>query len=174
MRSLTNREKVFTAIMGLWLVVAWMPAFAGNPPAYAPPYTPNIQRVHELGPAPGGQTCEFCNAAGIDGGNMMFEVGVRYVVDVIDSSGSPVTFAENQIAVFATPPGITKAPGSYQWTAQAIPSCDAGCIASPTFDAGTGTWGYISCVAEAATTTAPAGPYLCIAPEQHANESWPQ
>ena len=111
--------------------------------------------VHEVGPNPGAQQCVLCGAAP-DGGALTLTPGARYVFDVIDSNGSPVTWATGQYAVFATQPGTTKAPGSYQLVA-ALPQCDAGTCLAPTV---------VTCVAQAASTSAPAGPYLCVAPEQ--------
>ena len=111
--------------------------------------------VHEVGPNPGAQHCVICGAAP-DGGTLTLTPGARYVFDVIDENGSPVTWATGQYAVFATAPGTTKSPGSYQIVA-ALPQCDAGTCLAPTT---------VTCVAQAASTSAPVGPYLCAAPEQ--------
>jgi hypothetical protein len=152
---------------GFTPTVATSPA-AGSPgtgptaPSYSEPVNSNGAAlfatsspgyVHELGPAPGAQTCVLCGAV-TDGGTIPVVTGTRYVVDVIDSNGSAVTFAEGQAAVFATAPGVTKAPGSYQWTATAQTAPDAGTLN-----------GRLTCVAQTATTSAPTGPWLCVAVE---------
>lgn len=112
--------------------------------------------IHESGYTPFSNGCQqvLCSTVG-DGGTLTTTVGARYQTSVVDPNGSPVQVAMGMQCGAFGPSG----------RGQMMP---AGRVSEgPQYqpDGGVGATTVLTCCAQTATSTAPAGPYLQVCPE---------